>query len=265
MDITTIPINNYSNRYEEYILGEALNYKENDSDESLGVISSTLDQGRESISFKNNTFLKDIKIKGVINEMTKKIILPQKTFNNVIGTEYINEIYLTTLISGDIDELNLALVNLEKYIISKDADAKVNIYDFIKEDRVEEAKIYAQNIMNIIFITILNSIILTSIWIGNRKFEIAVRKAVGASNIDILRLYFNELFMIGIISILVAIPIYKVLINILDGYIWGFDISFNLIAFLESIGLVFITSFLVSIPILIYLKSLDLNKLLKGD
>ena len=263
--ISNIVVDNYDVTYEKFIRGENFSEEEKESNKKIALISATLDNKGEEISFKYKEVLKGLKVNGVFNEINKTIILPSETFYNAIKTRKINDIYITSILSGETSDLLGAISDIEFYIKNKDKNAKINIFDYIKEDKEEEAKIYAEASFSIIFITILNSIGLTSLWISSRKRELAIRKAMGATNFKLMILYFKELFVLGILSVIFSLPLYLMIVKFTGGIIAGFDISFNLLVFLQSIISIFITAFLISVPSLIYLKRINPSNLLRGN
>ncbi len=263
--ISNIVVDNYDVTYEKFIRGENFSEEEKESNKKITLISAVLDNKGEEISFKYKDTLKGLKVNGVFNEINKTIILPSETFYNAIKTRKINDIYITSILSGETSDILGAISDIEVYIKNKDKNAKINVFDYIKEDKEDEAKIYAEASFSIIFITILNSIGLTSLWISSRKRELAIRKAMGATNFKLMILYFKELFVLGILSVIFSLPLYFMIVKFTGGIIAGFDISFNLLAFLQSIILIFITAFLISVPSLIYLKRINLSSLLRGN
>lgn len=266
INLISVPINKFGMNFKEFIHGEDFNATEVLSNQNIAIVSSDLYKNKDSISFPLNDSLQNLSIKGVTNDVSKELIIPFERFKKATRTLYINDMtYISTILSGEPANLKLALEDLSKFLTTKDSKSSVTAFDLIKEDRVIEARIFTQNSINLIILTILNSVILTSLWIGNRKFEIAIRKAMGASNQNILILYFKELFLLGLLSIILSIPIYKILSLGLDGYIFGFDISLSFSALIEAVFLIFTTSALISLPVLAYLKTLNINELLKGD
>ncbi|MGL4990259.1 MAG: ABC transporter permease [Sarcina sp.] len=263
--ITTIPQNKFNQQYENFILGEFFTDEENSTQNNLAIISSDLYTNDDLVSFPLNDNLNNLNVKGIINNSFKELILPFEKFKSALLINNVNDLYITNSISGEPDSLDLALNSVSTYITNNYPNSTINIFDVVKEDKLTESKIFASNSRNLIILTIINSIILTSLWIGNRKFEIALRKALGATNKDVIILYFKELFILGSISILFSFPLYLILSSLLGNNIFGFDITFNISSLFDSIFLVFITSIMISLPALFYLKNLNVNELLKGD
>lgn len=114
----------------------------------------------------------------------------------------------------------------------------------------------------LILVGIANVIVASTFWIRNRKKEIAIRKAFGAKNSDIVKLIFKELSFLVVLSAGIAILLQFTALKIFKDY-FGMSLKLSL---MNLIGLV-IMSFLLSlvassIPIYRVLK-IDVNKTLK--
>ncbi len=86
------------------------------------------------------------------------------------------------------------------------------LLDLYESERILSSLIYIFTIIAIV-IAILGMLGLSSFLTEQRTREIGVRKANGATNMDILRIILKEYFWLGILSVFIAWPIAYLLIN----------------------------------------------------
>lgn len=263
--ISTILVKNSFMQREKIIKGREFYDEENISNDNIGLVSVTLFEDKEDITIENNGGSNKLNIKGVFNDSNKILIIPNKLFYKFLGTDKINERYVRTIISGEPADIENAIGNIRNYLLKIDPKSNIKVFDYMKEDRIAEANSFIDASKTILLITIINSIGLTSLWVSGRKKELALRKAVGATDNNLRILYFKELLVMGMVSVVISGILYGIILKITGGYFKGLNLEFNMLAFIQAILLVFVTSFLVSIPSLIYLSKLNPAILLRED
>lgn len=114
-------------------------------------------------------------------------------------------------------------------------------------------KILYQKTNGIFFISIIGylsslvyAINIVAFWIEKRKYEMALKKAVGYSNKQLAYSLYKEMFSISCISCIIGLSIQFILKNILSRYISS-SIKINLVNIIISIITILITSLLTSI------------------
>lgn len=260
--ISTIVLDNFLN-YENITTGSKLSPTENNSNEKITIISTLLNDSQDEINFTFNTSINSLKVNGVFKDLSKNIIIPTPLFIETLETNKINDTYLTILLSGS--EANLLKANdiLTNYIKEKDSNGSIFFFDYIKEDKLLESKIYEKLSFNISFIILLNAIAITALWITKRKKELAIRKALGATNLNLMSLYFKELLFLNFLSLILVAVFYYFIIIFTNGKIANFNIDFNITSYIETGFIMFFITSLISTFSLFYLTKLNPITLLK--
>ena len=127
--------------------------------------------------------------------------------------------------------------NILNEIKSKYKDTDINIVEAEPEVISPIAKSIKENVQaQIVFILeiigtfVLNTVCVTEYWIKNRKKEIGIKRALGATKRRIFVSIIGELITINIISFVVGYGIYIITSYVMDGYI-HFYLGSTLIAF----------------------------------
>ncbi|MGL4850714.1 MAG: ABC transporter permease [Clostridium sp.] len=260
--ISTELIGNGLTNWNNISSGTKFNAEDIKNNENQVMISKMLDNEKKLIDINGfEEGIRTFEVKGVFDDLEKNIVFSNKVFFEKVGEESLSFGLFRIFIRGEKE-------NLEKCIgILKDniTNAKINIFDYMKEDRNEEVTAFLEATMLILLITIINSIGITAFWINGRKKELSIRKALGGKNSDLRRLYLKELVLIGGISMMVAWSSYICISRFYSGYIAGLSLKFNVLTFIQASGLVLIVAFLISIPSLIYLSNLNVIEVLRGD
>lgn len=204
---------------------------------------------------------KKLRIKGVFDDLERNIIISNKLFFEKVGVENIGFGFFRIFIRGEKNNIEKSVEILKKNI----TNTEIEIFDYMKEDRNEEIKTFLKATGIIIIITIINSIGITAFWINSRRKELAIRKALGGRNRDLQVLYLKELILIGILSMVISFVSYIFISKFYDGYMYGFSLEFNIITFIQAMGLVLIVAFFISVPSLIYLSNLNVTEVLRGE
>lgn len=235
------------------------------NNENNGIYSSRLDDEIEVTSF-------DKKIKNKINKVAsyydiqRIVIIPNQLFENLYGNE--DMINLSTILQGDPDEIQRVINKLEeKFKDKKDEDSKEGM-EVVKIElnlSGEEGKVLYNASILIFVITIINSISISSLWVKGRKKEIVLRKVMGANDKDIAKIFFGELVIIALISLILATIIQQILVMITGGFISNIDMRINIKTLLFSFGIAIITAFSVSIPSLMYISKVQPAEMLKEE
>ncbi|MGL5414027.1 MAG: FtsX-like permease family protein [Clostridium sp.] len=242
--------------------GIGFNGEDIKNNENEVMISKILENEKEMIEINGfEEGIRTFKVKGVFDDLEKNIVFSNKIFFEKVGEENLSFGLFRIFIRGEKENLERSIRILKDNI----TNAKISIFDYMKEDRSEEVTAFLEATMLILIITIINSIGITAFWINSRKKELAIRKALGGKNSDLRKLYLKELIFIGIISMMIAWCSYICISEFYSGYVLGLSLKFNILTFIQASGLVLIVAFLISIPSLIYLSNLNVIEVLRGE
>lgn len=250
---------------EDMITGNFYTIKDFKKDKIGGIYSNIL--ANKDIEVNSSVYGKKINIikDGVFYDNKAKIIVTNKTFENLYDLENINQNNFSILLSGEKDKLEIGYSLLNEYIKNKDNKNNLLKFPYLLDDRsIEGEALYSAAIL-ILLITLINSVTLSSLWVETRKKEIVLRKAFGAENKDIARLFFYELIFISIIATLLALITQYFICLFTDGYIYNVSIKLTANNFIYSSVVAILTAFMASIPSLMYLQKVQPVDLLRED
>ncbi|AEE95840.1 ABC transporter permease [Mahella australiensis] len=141
----------------------------------------------------------------------------------------LNSPHLDLMIESDSEDVYPVCEQIKADILKRDPQAVIEGYKVdYKEQQAEAAKLQlAQSPVNIYFLiyffAIINCIIVSEFWIEQRKREIAIRKAFGMSNLQIIGMLFREMLGIScfaaILCVFLQIIFSKLIGNIFNIYI----------------------------------------------
>lgn len=266
--ITTEIKNDGFSRWGDLRYGEYLSTEQYLGEESIGVFSSSIskDDNFELKYISENTEeTVDIKAIGKTFDIERMIDVPNDIFFKIVGDNIVNSGSFSINLSGKEAELDKSIKAVKDYIIKIDPQAEVKGEGIIIGDTSKEAKqMFIASIL-IIAITIINSISIASLWIEDKRKELVIRKVCGAKDMTLAKLFLGRLFVVSIISVVLAIIMQWIISIIFKGVFLNMDIRirFNNIAysFVLSIGVAFLTS----IPALKYISEIQPTEMLRGE
>ncbi|EOR26461.1 hypothetical protein A500_07796 [Clostridium sartagoforme AAU1] len=202
---------------------------------------------------------------GSFYDTTKRIIVPNDSFIKLLGENKINSPYLNIIISGEEESINSSIDILTKYIKEIDNKNNLEVFSYMKENRKVEAESLYKDSILIVIITLINSLTLSSLWVESRKKELALRKAVGGTSKQLMKLFFNEMFYISIISLILAFAIHYIVFIISGGYIENLSVAINIKGILYSMILTVIVAVIITLPSIFYLSGVRPSVILRGE
>lgn len=250
---------------EDMKLGNYFDTETMNSDEEIALISNRLEgEGKIKINSLNLESF-EIEPTGVFFDTQRKIIIPYRLFIKHFYNSDINVSSVTLRINGDPKDLDEAIEDLNIYSKSILDTNTIRTYPYMIEDSSIQGQALISSTVLIIIITIINSISLSALWVESRKKEIALRKVFGAENKDITKIFFGELFVISILSIIFAFTIHLLIVKITGGNIVNMNINLKLKTCIYSTVLAMGTAYISSLPSLKYLKKVHPVELLKEE
>ncbi|MGL4772082.1 MAG: FtsX-like permease family protein, partial [Clostridium sp.] len=103
------------------------------------------------------------------------------------------------------------------------------------------------------------------IWVESRKKEIILRKIMGATDFKISLLFFGELFIICMASIIIALLGQLILKTATGGMVMNLDLSMSVSNIIYSILLTGIMSLIIAVPFLSDLKKIQPIEIIRED
>lgn len=242
---------------DEVKIGENLKKEDYEDTNNFAIFSPMIRLQNNSYKFSyfdiNNNFKEEELIaKGITYSTESKILVNNKIFDNYIYDRNLLASQISIKINADEYELEDLKQKIYSNLKNIDQNVEVKFLDDF-ESKDFEISILFKITVSIIIIIILNSINITGLWIENRKKEIGIRKAVGATNTDLVKLLFYELSSIAIFSMILVFIIQIILIKI--NFFAIFNIKINIYSknLIYSLLLSIIISALSSLPAYYYL------------
>lgn len=276
----TVDLRFYDNKSEAYISsefiknsfstigelkeGKLFDHQDYLSEENIAITSSAFNNKNLDLIGYGNERL-EIKSIGEFYDITRIIVVPNNIFIKLLGENKINSPYLSFIISGEENNIMSSINVIERYIKEINSENELEIFSYMKENRKVEAESLYKASIFIVIVTLINSLTLSSLWVESRKKELALRKAVGASSMELMKLFFCEIFYISIISLLLAFSIHYIIFVISGGYIENLSIAINIRGFVYSTILAIITAILITFPSIIYLSKIKPSVILRGE
>ena len=202
---------------------------------------------------------------GKFYEISKKIILPYGAFKEIYLEDDINFSTVNLILRADKDKIEGHIKTIEEYVKKKNPNNSLKTSSYMTQDKSIEGEALYSASFTIIFITIINSISISSLWVKSRKKEIVLRKVFGATDKDISKIFFSELLIISITSVVFALIIQLTLSVVFEGSISTIDIRLNLSNFIISTLLAVVTALLVSIPSLKHIAKVQPIEILREN
>lgn len=198
---------------------------------------------------------------GIVHE----IFIPKQSFYDILEDEVVTNKTLFLWLGGEKEEIEKCTSEIKEFLLKFDENSQINsttCNDFVS---TTNGNFFNKASFSIIFIVLINSLNLSSLWIENRKKELAIRKAVGATDKEISRLFLKDLSIISCISTLIALALYLGLILITEGLLFNLNIMPTFISILSAIALTLGTAYIVSIFMLGQLNKLEASEVLRGE
>ncbi|MGL5417233.1 MAG: ABC transporter permease [Clostridium sp.] len=259
--ITTLKSNEYDVN-KDIINGRNLTDEEMKGDKHIGVTTI----GKDKISLKRvEKENLEIEKVGEISSGVNVIILPQKTFLEYTGDDTLSEENITLYLNGKESEINLAIEDIKKYIKDMDEKNEIKVRNITMSENLLEENFLVTATVLVILITVLNSICISALWVKERKREFVIRKACGAKNKDIFKIFFKELSISTIVAFFIALILYFIVTVITKNMIFGMKVSLSIFTVMITIAVSIITTFIVAVPSMKYISKLQLIEVLREE
>lgn len=244
--------------------GEKFTKDQLSSNNEIALYSSRINEPIEIISFDGNRKF-TLKSIGTYYEMMRRVTIPNGLFMELYGEIDVNQSKSQIILRGEPSHIDKAIKKLESAFKSKNIEGGIEKFSLDLSSRSAEGEALYNAAILIFFITILNSISISSLWVKNRKKEIVLRKVLGAKNVDISKIFFGELLIITVFSLLLSLVIQYILILLTGGFISNIDLRLNIEVCINSFMIAFLTSFAISLPSLRYISKIQPAEMLKGE
>lgn len=249
--------------------GEYLSKEDYSGEEAVGVFSSAIKSTDHfNISYYDDYDVeKNIEIKeiGKTFDVEAFLDIPNKLFFKLSKTNDVISNNFIMVFSGEEEEINNAIDKFKGYIINRDPESVVDVYNYNINDIEMDGRGMLEATMIIIFITILNAISISELWVKENRKELIVRKVCGAKNIELVKIHFKRLSLLSAISVLIAIGLQLAVELIFKGVFLNTDIRININNFLFTFMLSIVVAFISSIPSLIYITKVEPASMLRGE
>lgn len=162
----------------------------------------------------------------------------------------LNSSHLDLMVESDSEDVYPVCKQIKANILKRDPQAVVEGYEVdYEEQQVEAAKLQlAQSPVNIYFLiyffAIINCIIVSEFWIEQRKREIAIRKAFGMSNLQIISMLFREMLRISCFAAILCVFL-QIIFSGLIGNIFNIHIEASFGNVIIMIAMIVTTSLAV--------------------
>lgn len=266
---TTNFINKRENLEDEIKIGE--NFKKDDyiNQDNVAIFSSLMRLQDNKFKFSyadinGNIQEQQLISKGITYNTESKVLVNNNVFMNYITNCGLLASDIKLKVNADKEDLekiqNKLSLNLKKIDSS-------SVIEFINDfqDNNEESGILFKITFSILLIILLNSINITGLWVQKRKREIGIRKAVGATNTDLVKLLFKELLTIAIFSLFLVLIIQFILIKLDFFIIFNLQVKIYFKNFIYSLLLAIMVSVLTSLPAYYYLFKLQIIDVLSEE
>jgi len=209
--------------------------------------------GKEYVSIKKKEYsvIGYVGFKGKRSLWDSRIFIPAMTLLSDLNQNYGYDGFSAILYSNK-KVINNNVNRLEKFYKNKYKNVEVNNVGKIKNDNIIEDII--SSVDNVLVLAILGYLIaimftisIVSMWIDKRKYEIAVRKAFGYSNKDIMVLIFYE-----ISGLLFIAMIFALIIQFILGLYFDEILGYTTKIFIQNIIVSFFTIIVTTLITMIF-------------
>lgn len=264
--VETYAITNGELYKEEMKSGEYFSKEDFKSKEVKAVISNTF-LGKKDLEINDGGNIKTIKFENcsISYEKEPKITIPLDIFKKFKSGIDFNDPTLTLIINGEKEDLDKAINSLNSYIKNNNKKFLLQAYDYMTYDIEAEWKALMRTTILIVFVTLISSVGIAFLWVESRKKEIIMRKVVGASNFDVSKIFFQELFKIALIAMIISLVLQYTLATISGGYILDMNMKMNFTNIISSLFITLGATLVTSIPFLIYLTKIQPVEMLREE
>lgn len=248
--------------FSEEIMLEGEAFKRGDFlvDENMVIKTSTISEKDLILKGLNG---EEIKLNDVGSSYDRDsyIVMPSPLYEKIFGKVNLYDLNTTLVISGDLYELDLAFKNIQAIKSGQGIKySDYEIFDSSKDSVLSKSLIYG-----IIFITMINSIGISNIWVESKKKEIIMRKVVGATDFQISKMFFGELIIIATVSVILALSLQKLIGVFTGGMLLNLNITIGFGNVLASVFLTVIMAFVVAIPFLSDIKKIQPIEIIREE
>ncbi|MGL5150680.1 MAG: FtsX-like permease family protein [Clostridium sp.] len=217
------------------------------------------------INGNGNSLTMKFNVQGISFEKYPKAIISYIDFVQLYGENILQDATTNIVLSGEEEEVKLAIQEIEATLKSKNKDNSLEVNDFMEVDIIEEAKATIKLTILMLAIVFINSIALAYLWIQERKKEFVLRKVVGGTSVKIVKLFAKDLSKLVCISAIISFIIQGILSVISKGYIYNIPIKLSSYSII-SIALTSIIVLLITlIPFMYYLSSIQPKEILMEE
>lgn len=216
------------------------------------LIGKKYSQYIEGKDGNKNIYINNVKyqVKGVIGlenedieELDYKIVMPIKSLPESILKENIIKKEITFIMYDNKGDIINQYKILKDNISTFDSSANIQAID-IENDSSYMANNFNSNFILAVLIylcSLINSLNISYYWINNRKQEIGIRKAFGETNFQIIRILFNEIFIICLLSSIISLSI-QIIMGFFVEQVWKYKLMLSFNNIVVALGFVIISS-----------------------
>lgn len=217
------------------------------------------------VDSKGKEKILNLKSKGTIFSKENKVVVPIKIFFNSFEDIDLNDRDLQIIMAGEVKEIEKSIETIKTYIKDLKGENNLEVNDYFIANKSEEGKVLKIMSYLVALVAVINSFGICSLWIKSKEKEIVMRKVVGASNIDVLKIFFKELGIIATISLILAIGGQAALSYYFGGYFMFIKIKVTPINIVNTIIFTILITLTTTIPFFRKVSKLSLVKMLKED
>ncbi|MGL5415275.1 MAG: FtsX-like permease family protein [Clostridium sp.] len=265
--VTKLKTNKYDS-HNNIISGEYLSNEGYKGDEKIGVTTSEKQDIR--LTYIRGKDKKEINLKkvGAIAGDIKTIVVPNKVFFEYVGDNTLNSNIFSLTISGEEEEIKEACLKIKEFsktlkpINDKDT---IMLYSPTSTSSTIETSFLAYMMGLIIFITVLNSISISSLWVEDKRKELILRKVCGGKRMDLFKLFVKDISIISAISFVLAFLLYFIFIKLTNNALFGLHISLSISNCIKTIVISIFTIYIITIPSMKKIMNLQIIEVLREE
>lgn len=208
------------------IKGRFFNEKDFSENEKLAVVGKNRLNSTVNIDGEEYIFIEDdyYKVIGIIGGDKEELAYDDAIYYSLSALINSNSKYIDGKywIDGrnNTDNIINSITSNSNYEIYKDDIGNYEI-NYLKENLLSDLGF----IFLVIIVLVLSSSIVTELWIQNRRKEIGIKRALGATRLNISVSIIKELLSIGTVSYICGYILYLSITLIKDGYLHFYGVS----------------------------------------
>lgn len=267
--LTSNFINKRENLEDEIKIGEKFKKDDYTNKDNVAIFSSLmrLQDNKFKFSYADiNGHIQEQQLisKGITYGTESKVLVNNNVFMDYIINCGLLARDIKLKINADKEDLVQIQSDISSNLKKIDSSAVIEFINDFQDDNEESGMLFKIT-FSILLIILLNSINITGLWVEKRKREIGIRKAVGATNNDLVKLLFKELLTIAIFSLLLVLIIQFILIKIDFFILFNLQVKMYFKNFIYSLLLAIIVSALTCLPAYYYLFKLQIIDVLSEE